>query len=145
MLDPVRQEVIALAHTVVVKVGTNVLAGPDGYDPRQYNVKTDAYTKALGGDVKGVKIGVVKEGFGHPNSERDVDALWLPEQALATGHQHVVALGVLGNDPRGPLRDDDRRPRRQRQCAARTRRRARGRIRSRPRTTAPTASRPTAS
>jgi glutamate 5-kinase len=30
MLDPVRQEVIALAHTVVVKVGTNVLAGADG-------------------------------------------------------------------------------------------------------------------
>jgi glutamate 5-kinase len=30
MLDPVRQEVIALAHTVVVKVGTNVLTGPDG-------------------------------------------------------------------------------------------------------------------
>jgi glutamate 5-kinase len=30
MLDPVRQEVIALAHTVVVKVGTNVLTGDDG-------------------------------------------------------------------------------------------------------------------
>src|SRR5262245_3927370 len=30
MVDPVRQEVIALADTVVVKVGTNVLAGPDG-------------------------------------------------------------------------------------------------------------------
>jgi glutamate 5-kinase len=30
MLDPVRQEVIALAHTMVVKVGTNVLAGADG-------------------------------------------------------------------------------------------------------------------
>jgi glutamate 5-kinase len=30
MLDPVRQEVIALAHTVVIKVGTNVLTGPDG-------------------------------------------------------------------------------------------------------------------
>src|SRR5229473_5560978 len=30
MLDPVRQEVIALSHTVVVKVGTNVLAGADG-------------------------------------------------------------------------------------------------------------------
>src|SRR5438045_5744447 len=30
MIDPVRQEVIALAHTVVVKVGTNVLTGPDG-------------------------------------------------------------------------------------------------------------------
>src|SRR4029077_14589202 len=50
-----------------------VLAGEDGLDPRQYNVKTDAYTKALGGGAKGLKIGVVKEGFGHPNSERDVD------------------------------------------------------------------------
>jgi glutamate 5-kinase len=30
MLDPVRQEVIALAHTLVVKVGTNVLTSPDG-------------------------------------------------------------------------------------------------------------------
>lgn len=30
MIDPVRQEVIALAHTVVVKVGTNVLTGDDG-------------------------------------------------------------------------------------------------------------------
>jgi amidase len=51
-----------------------VLAGEDGLDPRQYNVRTDAYTKALGGDAKGLKIGVVKEGFGHANSERDVDA-----------------------------------------------------------------------
>src|SRR5438128_67018 len=30
MVDPVRQEVIALAHTVLVKVGTNVLTGADG-------------------------------------------------------------------------------------------------------------------
>src|SRR5437660_4215596 len=30
MIDPVRQEVVALAQTVVVKVGTNVLTGPDG-------------------------------------------------------------------------------------------------------------------
>ncbi|MCI0380581.1 MAG: glutamate 5-kinase [Gemmataceae bacterium] len=30
MLDPVRQEVITGAHTVVVKVGTNVLTGSDG-------------------------------------------------------------------------------------------------------------------
>jgi glutamate 5-kinase len=30
MINPVRQEVIALAHTVVVKVGTNVLAKADG-------------------------------------------------------------------------------------------------------------------
>jgi glutamate 5-kinase len=36
MLDPVRQEVIALAHSVVIKVGTNVLTSPDGtLDPLQ--------------------------------------------------------------------------------------------------------------
>ena len=52
-----------------------VLAGPDGLDPRQVDVKTAAYTGALTGDVRGMKIAVVKEGFGHPNSEADVDAL----------------------------------------------------------------------
>lgn len=30
MIDPVRQEILSLAHTVVVKVGTNVLTGSDG-------------------------------------------------------------------------------------------------------------------
>ncbi|MEQ9639721.1 MAG: amidase [Alphaproteobacteria bacterium] len=51
-----------------------VLAGPDGLDPRQYDVKTARYSKNLEGGVKGMKIGVVKEGFGHENSEKDVDA-----------------------------------------------------------------------
>src|SRR5262245_25170086 len=36
MLDPVRQEVIALAHSVVIKVGTNVLTNAQGtLDPAQ--------------------------------------------------------------------------------------------------------------
>ena len=52
-----------------------VLAGPDGLDPRQVNVKTAAYTNALTADARGLKIAVVKEGFGHANSETDVDAL----------------------------------------------------------------------
>ena len=52
-----------------------VLAGPDGLDPRQINVKVDAYTKALTGNVSGMRIGVVKEGFGHPASEPVVDGL----------------------------------------------------------------------
>jgi glutamate 5-kinase len=42
MIDPVRQEVIALAHTVVVKVGTNVLARPDGtLDPARFQSLAD--------------------------------------------------------------------------------------------------------
>ena len=51
-----------------------VLAGPDGLDPRQYAPKVAEYTTALGKGVAGLKIGIVKEGFGFPNSEEDVDA-----------------------------------------------------------------------
>jgi len=50
-----------------------VLAGPDGFDPRQAGVKTDMYTAALPEGVSKMKIGVVKEGFGHAVSEKDVD------------------------------------------------------------------------
>jgi amidase len=50
------------------------IAGRDGLDPRQpYDLRTDAYTKRLTGDARGLKIGVVREGFGWPNSEKDVD------------------------------------------------------------------------
>jgi amidase len=52
-----------------------VLAGPDGLDHRQVDVKTAQYTNALTGDARGMKIAVVKEGFGLPNSETDVDAM----------------------------------------------------------------------
>ena len=42
-----------------------VLAGADGLDPRQDAPKVSNYTEALGGGVKGLRIGIVKEGFGH--------------------------------------------------------------------------------
>ncbi len=51
-----------------------VIAGPDGYDPRQYAPKVQPYTQLLEGGVSGLKIAVVKEGFGHANSETVVDA-----------------------------------------------------------------------
>src|ERR1700736_6093851 len=51
-----------------------VLAGADGLHPRQYAPKVSSYTEALGGGVKGLRIGVVKEGFGHAVSEADVAA-----------------------------------------------------------------------
>ena len=51
-----------------------VLAGPDGLDPRQYAPKVGDYAGALKRGAKGLKIGVVAEGFGHANSEEDVDA-----------------------------------------------------------------------
>jgi amidase len=51
-----------------------VIAGADGLDPRQYAPKVAPYTKALGRGVKGLKIGVVQEGFTLPNMEPDVAA-----------------------------------------------------------------------
>lgn len=50
-----------------------VIAGPDGYDPRQYNVKTTPYSKKLDGGVKDMKIAVLKEGFEQANAEADVN------------------------------------------------------------------------
>ena len=51
-----------------------VIAGADGLDPRQYAPRTARYTRALAQKVKGMSIAVVKEGFGHANSEPEVDA-----------------------------------------------------------------------
>jgi amidase len=51
-----------------------VMAGEDGYDSRQAGLRLDQYTKAIGQDIKGLKIGVVAEGFGQYDSHPDVDA-----------------------------------------------------------------------
>ena len=51
-----------------------VIAGADGLDPRQMGVPEDpSYAHALEQGAEGLTIGVVTEGFGHPNSEPAVD------------------------------------------------------------------------
>ena len=50
------------------------IAGADGLDPRQYEPQVDDYAGAIGRGAGGLRIGLVKEGFGHANSEADVDA-----------------------------------------------------------------------
>jgi amidase len=51
------------------------IAGPDGLDPRQSEgLQSQAYTEALTGDIKGLRLGIVEEGFGIEGiSEKDVD------------------------------------------------------------------------
>ena len=61
------------ANVIDNAVMLEVLAGPDGLDPRQYNVETDRYSLAVTRGVSGLKIGVVKEGFGRAESQGDVD------------------------------------------------------------------------
>lgn len=51
-----------------------VMAGEDGYDSRQRGLKLERYTNALGKSVKGLKIGIVREGFAQYDSHPDVDA-----------------------------------------------------------------------
>ncbi|HEX2944236.1 MAG TPA: amidase [Rhodopila sp.] len=52
-----------------------VIAGPDGLDPRQYEEPTASYRDGLGQGVQGLRIGVVEEGFGHPHSQATSDAV----------------------------------------------------------------------
>jgi amidase len=52
-----------------------VLAGPDGLDPRQHGAAAKPYREVLGGGVAGLRIAVVDEGFGHDQSLPRVDAV----------------------------------------------------------------------
>jgi amidase len=51
-----------------------VIAGPDGLDPRQpAAIEAVDYADELRKGAAGLRVGVVSEGFGHVNSEREVD------------------------------------------------------------------------
>jgi amidase len=61
------------ASTADVALLLSVIAGRDPLDPRQFECETQDYRAAIGKGVKGLKIAVVKEGFGRPESEAAVD------------------------------------------------------------------------
>ena len=65
-----------------------VLAGPDGYDPRQYEVKAHPYASMLEGGVKGMRLGIVTEGFQQPNAEADVNT------KVRAAAAHLASLGA---------------------------------------------------
>ena len=66
-----------MARTVAdVAVFLEAIAGPDGLDPRQRDVRTDKYTEAIKGSVGGLRLAIVTEGFGWEGaSEKDVDQM----------------------------------------------------------------------
>lgn len=53
----------------------DAIAGPDGRDPRQRGVEAEnGYLAALGGDIRGTRVAIVREGFGWEGlSEDSVD------------------------------------------------------------------------
>lgn len=67
MIDPVRQEILTQAHTVVVKVGTNVLTADDGrLDPARMQALADQIhrIRAAGRKVALVSSGAIGAGVG---------------------------------------------------------------------------------
>jgi amidase len=69
-----------------------VIAGPDGIDSRQRGVAAGRYSATLDGGAKSLRIGVLKEGFGHANSEPDVDA------RVRAAAQRFARLGATVED-----------------------------------------------
>jgi amidase len=78
------------------------IAGPDGLDPRQSaGIRVEAYTKALTGDAKGLRIGIVSEGFGWPGaSEPDVDTI------VRDAAQRLTRAGATVREISIPLHKD---------------------------------------
>lgn len=75
----------------------DVIAGPDGLDPRQpAGLTPAAHRAALTGDVDGLRVGVVTEGFGIPGlSDPDVDvAVRAAADLLAEAGMDVGEVGI---------------------------------------------------
>ena len=91
MIDPVRQEVLLQAHTVVVKVGTNVLTRADGtLEPVRVQALADQLQRirAAGRKVARVSSGAIGAGVGRlalgrrPNDLRQLQACAAVGQAF---------------------------------------------------------------
>jgi amidase len=93
-----------LDHTgpMTVNVADNavlleVVAGDDGLDPRQRHVQTAAYSTIMHQGPRGLKIGVVREGFGVPESDPLVDA------AVRAAAERFAGLGAEVSDVSVPV------------------------------------------
>ncbi|QGZ65275.1 amidase [Paraburkholderia acidisoli] len=85
----------------------DALAGPDGLDPRQHalpvaagsvnNARAPRYAAALEQPLRGLRIGVVPEGFGWHNSQADVD------DAVRAAARRFAELDVRVDDLAVPM------------------------------------------
>jgi len=107
-LEPTIDYVGPMARTVEdIAVSLEVMAGRDGLDPRQADVPAmlPRYTDALARDVKGLRIGLLEEGWGVKGGDAAVDeaameAVRALERAGATVQRvsvplHTKALSAL--------------------------------------------------
>jgi amidase len=73
-IDPTFDHAGPMGRSVAdVALLLEVIAGRDPMDPRQTELTVGSYTQALGRDLRGIRLGILREGFGLPGSEPDVD------------------------------------------------------------------------
>ena len=103
MIDPVRQDVVTEAHTLVVKVGTNVLAGSDGtHDQGRIQALADGLRRIRESGRKvalvssgAIGAGVGRHGLGKRPSDRYFrDVTTLGETIAEGGFKSISGLVV---------------------------------------------------
>jgi amidase len=102
-LEPRLDHVGPMARTVEeLALMLEVIAGLDGLDPRQAGMPADIpqYSRELERDLTGLRIGVVAEGFGWPQSEPEVD------DGVRAGAERFTELGAELHDVSIPMHRD---------------------------------------
>ncbi len=77
-----------------------VIAGHDGWDTRTIPAQTGDYMKALGEGAKGLRVGIMREGFEHDASDADVNA------SVRSAVDGMRALGVEVSEVSVPMHYD---------------------------------------
>lgn len=104
MVDPVRQEVVSRAHTVVIKVGTNVLADPSGrLDRARIQSLADqlARIRSAGRKVALVSSGAIGAGVGKLGLGRRPADLPHLQACAAVGQSALMQLYQESLAPHG--------------------------------------------
>jgi amidase len=97
-IDPTFDHAGPMGRTVAdVALMLEVIAGKDPMDPRQTEVKVEPYTQALGRDLKGLRLGILREGFGLPGADPEVDI------AVRRAAQLLAGLGAAVQEVSVPL------------------------------------------
>lgn len=79
----------------------DVIAGPDGLDPRQHpGIEPAAYEQSLSTNVSDISIGIVSEGFGHDAGDYDVD------ETVRTALAEFAEQGVELRETSVPMHED---------------------------------------